>query len=183
MTHIFSFLLVVLAFLTTSHSVSANEIWVDVDTKDYTLSVMQGNKVQLVFNNVSIGRYGTTWSKVTKDDKTPLGKFKIGWINQKSRFHRFFGLDYPSLENAKRALEEKKISYETWYQILDAKILGKTPPQNTQLGGHIGIHGIGQGNPDIHNNYNWTNGCIALTNKQIDQLSQWVKTGTVVNIR
>ena len=122
MTHIFSFLLVVLAFLTTSHSVSANEIWVDVDTKDYTLSVMQGNKVQLVFNNVSIGRYGTTWSKVTKDDKTPLGKFKIGWINEKSRFHRFFGLDYPSLENAKRALEEKKISYETWYQILDAKI-------------------------------------------------------------
>lgn len=89
MTHIFSFLLVVLAFLTTSHSVSANEIWVDVDTKDYTLSVMQGNKVQLVFNNVSIGRYGTTWSKVTKDDKTPLGKFKIGWINEKSRFHRF----------------------------------------------------------------------------------------------
>lgn len=77
----------------------------------------------------------------------------------------------------------KKISYETWYQILDAKILGKTPPQNTQLGGHIGIHGIGQGNPAIHNNYNWTNGCIALTNKQIDQLSQWVKTGTVVNIR
>ncbi len=162
----------VLGLMVVSSSLQANDaIWIDVDTQEHTLSVMQGKKIQMVFQNVSIGRYGTTRTKITKDDKTPLGTFKISWINEKSRFHRFFGLDYPNLENAKQAYLENKISHENWLAIY------------TPLGGHIGIHGIGKGNPEIHHSYNWTNGCIALTNQQIDQLSQWITTGTVVNIR
>jgi len=148
-----------------------NGIWIDVDTSTHTLSVMQGNAIQTVFKNVAIGRYGTTWSKMTKDDKTPLGRFRVGWINEKSRYYRFFGLNYPNLDTAKRALDENRITEETWLSILEAKSMGKTPPQNTPLGGHIGIHG------------NWTNGCIALTNEQIDQLGKWIKPGILVNIR
>ncbi|WP_258364317.1 L,D-transpeptidase [Nitrosomonas sp. Nm84] len=160
-----------------------NGIWIDVDTIEHTLSVMQGSTIQAVFKNVAIGRYGTTWSKMTKDDKTPLGRFRVGWVNEKSRYYRFFGLDYPNLDTAKRALDENRISEEIWLSILEAKNLGKTPPQNTPLGGHIGIHGIGRGDQDIHHKYNWTNGCIALTNEQIDQLGKWIKPGILVNIR
>ena len=160
-----------------------NGIWIDVDTSTHTLSVMQGNAIQTVFKNVAIGRYGTTWSKMTKDDKTPLGRFRVGWINEKSRYYRFFGLNYPNLDTAKRALDENRITEETWLSILEAKSMGKTPPQNTPLGGHIGIHGIGRGDQEIHEEYNWTNGCIALTNAQIDQLGKWIKPGILVNIR
>ena len=160
-----------------------NGIWIDVDTSTHTLSVMQGNAIQTVFKNVAIGRYGTTWSKMTKDDKTPLGRFRVGWINEKSRYYRFFGLNYPNLDTAKRALDENRINEETWLSILEAKSMGKTPPQNTPLGGHIGIHGIGRGDQEIHEEYNWTNGCIALTNAQIDQLGKWIKPGILVNIR
>ncbi|MDO9311556.1 MAG: L,D-transpeptidase [Nitrosomonas sp.] len=160
-----------------------NGIWIDVDTSTHTLSVMQGNAIQTVFKNVAIGRYGTTWSKMTKDDKTPLGRFRVGWINEKSRYYRFFGLNYPNLDTAKRALDENRITEETWLSILEAKSMGKTPPQNTPLGGHIGIHGIGRGDQEIHHEYNWTNGCIALTNEQIDQLGKWIKPGILVNIR
>lgn len=160
-----------------------NGIWIDVDTNAHTLSVMQGDTIQAVFKNVAIGRYGTTWSKMTKDDKTPLGRFRVGWINEKSRYYRFFGLNYPNLDTAKRALDENRITEETWLSILEAKIMGKTPPQNTPLGGHIGIHGIGRGDQEIHHKYNWTNGCIALTNEQIDQLGKWIKPGILVNIR
>jgi L,D-peptidoglycan transpeptidase YkuD (ErfK/YbiS/YcfS/YnhG family) len=160
-----------------------NGIWIDVDTSAHTLSVMQGDIIQAVFKNVAIGRYGTTWSKMTKDDKTPLGRFRVGWINEKSRYYRFFGLNYPNLDTAKRALDENRITEETWLSILEAKIMGKTPPQNTPLGGHIGIHGIGRGDQEIHHEYNWTNGCIALTNEQIDQLGKWIKPGILVNIR
>lgn len=160
-----------------------NGIWIDVDTNAHTLSVMQGDIIQAVFKNVAIGRYGTTWSKMTKDDKTPLGRFRVGWINEKSRYYRFFGLNYPNLDTAKRALDENRITEETWLSILEAKIMGKTPPQNTPLGGHIGIHGIGRGDQEIHHEYNWTNGCIALTNEQIDQLGKWIKPGILVNIR
>ncbi len=160
-----------------------NGIWIDVDTSTHTLSVMQGDSIQTVFKNVAIGRYGTTWSKMTKDDKTPLGRFRVGWINEKSRYYRFFGLNYPNLDTAKRALDENRINEETWLSILEAKSMGKTPPQNTPLGGHIGIHGIGRGDQEIHEEYNWTNGCIALTNAQIDQLGTWIKPGILVNIR
>lgn len=160
-----------------------NGVWIDVDTTAHTLSVMQGDAIQAVFKNVAIGRYGTTWSKMTKDDKTPLGKFRVGWINEKSRYYRFFGLNYPNLDTAKRALDENRITEETWLSILKAKIMGKTPPQDTSLGGHIGIHGIGRGDQDIHHSYNWTNGCVALTNEQIDQLGRWIKPGVLVNIR
>ncbi len=160
-----------------------NGVWIDVDTTEHTLSVMQGDTIQAVFKNVAIGRYGTTWSKMTRDDKTPLGKFRVGWINEKSRYYRFFGLNYPNLDIAKRALDENRITEETWLSILRAKIMGKTPPQDTPLGGHIGIHGIGRGDQDIHHNYNWTNGCVALTNEQIDQLGKWIKPGVLVNIR
>ncbi|MDP1614461.1 MAG: L,D-transpeptidase, partial [Methylococcales bacterium] len=54
-----------------------NGVWIDVDTAGQTLLVMQGDSVRAVFENVAIGRYGTTWSKVTKDDKTPLGRFRV----------------------------------------------------------------------------------------------------------
>lgn len=158
-------------------------IWIDVDTTEQILRVMKGDAVQEVFKNVAIGRYGATWSKVTLDDKTPLGKFRIGWINEQSRYHRFFGLDYPNRDTAERAFSEKRIDVDTWYSILAAESRGRTPPQNTILGGYIGIHGIGRGDKDIHQNYNWTNGCIALTNEQIDQLGRWLKPGIVVNIR
>lgn len=160
-----------------------NGIWIDVDTTEHTLSVMQGDTIQAVFKNVAIGRYGTTWSKMTKDDKTPLGRFRVGWVNEKSRYYRFFGLNYPNLDTAKRALDENRITRETWLSILEAKSMGKPPPQDTPLGGHIGIHGIGRGDQEIHHEYNWTNGCIALTNEQIDQLSKWIRPGVLVNIR
>ncbi|MCP5245074.1 MAG: L,D-transpeptidase, partial [Burkholderiales bacterium] len=47
----------------------------------------------------------------------------------------------------------------------------------------IGIHGIGRGDPEIHDQFHWTNGCIALTNEQIDQLGKWLKPGVMVKIR
>lgn len=50
------------------------------------------------------------------------------------------------------------------------------------IGGQIGIHGLGAGDKEIHKVFNWTHGCIALTNEQIDQLTRWVGKGTVVKV-
>lgn len=181
--HYLIYLIGLIGSLAVHQVVYANDtIWIDVDTTAHTLTVMQGDVVQVTFENVAIGRFGTTRFKRTKDDKTPLGKFRIGWINDNSRYYRFFGLDYPNRETAKRALDEGRITQETWLSILKAINKGKTPPQNTPLGGYIGIHGIGPGDKEIHDQFNWTNGCVALTNEQIDQLSQWIMLGVMVNI-
>ena len=75
------------------------------------------------------------------------------------------------------------ITEAQWQAIRRASAANRRPPQDTALGGYIGIHGTGDGDLRIHSEYNWTNGCIALTNEQIDRLLDWVRVGTPVEIR
>ncbi|MCO6411629.1 MAG: L,D-transpeptidase [Thiogranum sp.] len=148
-----------------------------------TLSVMQGDVVRRSYENISIGRGGTTVAKRRHDDKTPIGEFRIVRIATDTPFHRFFGLDYPSLQHAEQALKNNLISEAELVSIREALRAKRAPPQTTRLGGYIGIHGIGQGDPAIHENFHWTNGCIALTNDQVDDLNQWIHRGMRVIVR
>ena len=157
--------------------------WVRVDTQAATLTVMKGDKPQEVFKNIAIGRYGKTYFKKKGDRRTPLGQFTIAWIPSRSQYHRFLGLSYPDLDRADRALDAGEISEAQWLAIRRAARAKARPPQDTPLGGFIGIHGTGAGDPTIHGAYNWTNGCIALTNEQIDRLMSLVRVGTLVEIR
>ena len=126
----------------------------------------------LSFSDIAIGRYGAATDRRKGDHKTPLGHFIIGWITDKTSFHRFFGLLYPSKEYAERAFQAGLLDKKTWDRIRQALAAGRLPPQNTVLGGNLGIHGIGKGDKKIHEQFNWTNGCVALTNEQIDRLSE-----------
>ena len=107
---------------------------------------------------------------------------KVARLQELSITYRFFGLDFPNREAADLALAENRTTKETWQSIIYAIETGRTPPQNTPLGGHLGIHGLGRADQQVHGLYNWTNGCIALTNAQIDQLSKWLKPGVTVEI-
>jgi murein L,D-transpeptidase YafK len=157
--------------------------WVLVDTEKLTLSLMHGERPEMVIEDIAIGRNGTTRAKRRGDDRTPLGEFRIAWINWDSRFHRFIGLDYPNREHGRRGFEAGRISDKQWRAIEKAQIERDLPPQNTPLGGQIGLHGIGDGDPKVHRDFNWTHGCVALTNEQIDRLLQQVGLGTRVVIR
>jgi murein L,D-transpeptidase YafK len=172
-----------MALSLASHGARTNGIWLRVDTQDATLTVMKGDTSQEVFRDIAIGRYGKTYYKKKGDHRTPLGQFTIAWIPGKSHYHRFLGLNYPDLERADRALVDGEITEAQWQAIRRAAEAKRRPPQDTPLGGYIGIHGMGAGDPKIHGLYNWTNGCIALTNDQIDRLVNWVRVGTPVEIR
>lgn len=160
-----------------------DNIRIVVDTKGFTLHVLQDDREVLVLSDIAIGRYGTTLDRRRGDNTTPLGHFKIGWIADKTSFHRFFGFNYPSKEYVERAFRSGDLDQKTRNKIIQALAAGRLPPQNTILGGQLGIHGIGEGDIDIHQQYNWTNGCIALTNNQIDLLAVWIRIGTPVEIR
>lgn len=166
-----------------SATAQAGETWLLVDTTNKTLSVMDGDRVRRRYGNISIGRAGTTPDKRMYDDKTPLGEFHIARIAGDSPFHRFFGFDYPSLEQAGRALEAGDIDGRQYLRIRQALRQDQMPPQKTPLGGYIGIHGVGAGDPRIHEDFNWTSGCIALTNDQVDDLAAWVRLGMRVVVR
>jgi len=181
------FLMVIFPLLLAAGGLSAaaqgNDPWIFVDTHKMTLSVLEGDTVRRTYKKISIGRAGTTTDKKQGDDKTPLGEFHLVRIAPKTLFHRFFGFDYPTMEQAERALQAGTIGQEHYEAIRRALQAGEIPPQETPLGGYLGIHGVGKGDPAIHADFNWTHGCIGLTNQQIDDLSNWIHIGMRVVIR
>ena len=157
--------------------------WILVDTELGKLAVMKGFKPIKTFENIAIGRNGASEVRVSGDQKTPIGSFEIAWISDSARYTQFFGLSYPTLDVAQRALDENRISTNTFEEIKIALDAGRLPPQDTPLGGNLGIHGLGNSDPDIHASFNWTNGCVALTDGQLKELARYVTIGTPVIIR
>ena len=179
------FYIVLLCFITLTLPVMAKSggtAWVLVDVNEHTLTVYDKGKLQEQFKNISLGRGGVGFSRQQGDGKTPLGQFQVSWVNRNSRYYLFFGLDFPNLDYAHRAFTTNLINATELAAITSAFNEHRQPPQNTKLGGYIGIHGVGQGDIEVHNRFNWTDGCVALTNQQIERLSQWVQIGTNVVI-
>ena len=157
--------------------------WVLVDTSKRTITVYKDDRPVETFGNIALGRKGAGIKRRRGDDTTPTGVFRVGWLNKESVFSLFIGLDYPNLDYAEQAYKENRIDAYTYYSIRYALEAGHTPPQDTLLGGAIGIHGIGKGDPGIHAQFDWTNGCVALNNQQVWRLAEWVDIGTWVEIR
>jgi murein L,D-transpeptidase YafK len=127
--------------------------------------------------------------KITGDRKTPEGEYFICYKSTTSKFHRFLGISYPGIGDARQAFERGAISLDQRDSIISKIEKGKTPPWNTKLGGWVGIHGYPTDEyyrlwtallyPKPHN---WTNGCIALWNFEIEELYSKVSVGTPVTI-
>lgn len=115
------------------------------------------------------------------DERTPEGDYHVAGPARASRFHLFLPIDYPSPEDASRALAAGVISRETQRRILAAHAAGRMPPQDTRLGGLLGFHGEGErwrGDLDL----DWTQGCFAMPDDAIAWLAQHTERGTPVRI-
>ena len=163
--------------------IASDDVWLLVDTKALTIEVKKGQQTLETLNDIAIGRGGAGFKSHRGDNVTPFGSYRIGWVGEKSTFRKFFGLTYPSAEDAQKALEQGVINQVAYNSIVTAHRSNQVPPQDTPLGGRIGIHGLGRADEKIHKSMNWTHGCIALTNGQIDHLSQWLDKGMVVKIK
>lgn len=97
------------------------------------------------------------------DNKTPEGTYSIDSRNKDSRYHLSLHISYPNERDKKRAKE-----------------LGVSP------GGDIMIHGIKNGFSwvgDYHTKNDWTKGCIAVTDEEIEEIAKAAPNGTAVEIR
>ncbi|SMF53215.1 L,D-peptidoglycan transpeptidase YkuD, ErfK/YbiS/YcfS/YnhG family [Pseudogulbenkiania subflava DSM 22618] len=162
---------------------AGTERWVEVDTAARTLTVYEGSRPLQRFDNISVGRGGVAPLHYHGDGSTPLGSFHIMRIRSPHVFGSFYQLDYPRPEHAEQAFHDGRIDAGTRDDILLAARAGRLPPQYTALGGAIGIHGVGRGSYRIHRDFNWTNGCVALSNAQLHQFARWAKIGMRVVIR
>jgi murein L,D-transpeptidase YafK len=135
---------------------------------------------------ISLGKGGAGTKRKLGDKKTPVGVYKIIDFKEDSKFHYFMQLDYPNLLDAWYGYKNNIITAADFKKIAHAYKEKQKPPQDTKLGGLIGIHGIGKESEEklqIHNGFNWTDGCIALTNEQIVELRKYVDIGTKVLIK
>ena len=117
---------------------------------------------------------------VEGDGRTPEGTFYVCTRNAESRFHRFLGLSYPDARAAARGLREGLISDDQGTAILEACARGTRPPWDTALGGQIGIHGHGPRFAEAGRD--WTQGCIALSDADMECLWEACPLGTGVII-
>ena len=110
------------------------------------------------------------------DGKVPEGEFFVCEKHPSRNFHLFIGISYPSIEDAERGLKQGLINRRQYDAIVKAIRNKKCPPWNTPLGGEIGLHGGG-----THSD--WTIGCIALENSDIEELYVVLRNGDPVLIK
>jgi len=133
-----------------------------VDKLRRRMTVYRSGKKEKTYS-VDIGLGGMDRKLRSGDDATPEGLYKIQEIRGpgQSRYYRAFLLDYPNEQDRRRFELARR---NGWI------------PKGANPGGLIEIHGEGGRDQD------WTKGCVALTNAEMDELSRWVKLGTVVAI-
>lgn len=165
-------------------TVRAAQYDLEVSKSERLLKVKQGDKVIKIYH-IAFGRGGKGGKREMGDNKTPQGSYRIVNFKPDSKFYFFMQLNYPNLTDAWHGYKDRLISAGEFKQIASAYRYGEVPPQDTMLGGYIGIHGIGEVSRkklDIHSRFNWTEGCIALKNEEIRDLRRYVSIGTRVFI-
>jgi murein L,D-transpeptidase YafK len=149
------------------------EIW----KSQRRLELRFGNQVDRQFK-VMLGRAPHFAKEERGDYRTPVGRYYISGKHV-SRFHRFLGISYPNIDDAERGYQRGMISADQWADIFFANLSGDMPSPRTRLGGMVGIHGFG--NRD-YLPIDWTEGCIAVSNDEIEYLYEITPVGTPVII-
>lgn len=132
-----------------------------VDKSDRTMHVFSKEYLLKTYS-IAIGKNTLGKKETEGDQKTPEGHYMIFNKNPHSRYHKNLGISYPNADD--RA---------------NAKKLGKS------TGGDIKIHGTGTelGPFDIFHTWFYTDGCIRVTNDEMDELYKAVKIGANIEIK
>lgn len=131
--------------------------------------VIKGEKLLLLLYNgkilksykVSIGK--NPGRRVRRgDNRTPEGNYVIDRRNPRSSFYKALHISYPNASDIRIA---RKLGVSTGEEVL--------------------IHGLPEGFEDLgasHADFNWTRGCIAVSNEEMDEIWEFVADGTPIKI-
>jgi len=134
--------------------------YVVVDKSDRTLTLMRGNKVLRTYSGIQLGDAPEGHKHFEGDEKTPEGKYTLDYRNPASAYHLSLHISYPNAADSTYAEERQR-----------------------SPGGEIFIHG--QPNAMLFGRMpgDWTDGCIALANAEIEEVWAAVPDGTPIEIR
>lgn len=165
-----SFIVIILFFLNTSfHSATIRTGFLVVIDKDSYELYLFDEKGWLatypcVFGNKDLG------DKMCEGDrKTPEGSYHIISKTKSKNWNSFFMLDYPNSNDVQKFNNRKTQGLI---------------PASAKIGSAIGIHGTWPHEDYTIDQYqSWTDGCIALKNKDVEELYRMLPVGTEVIIR
>jgi len=130
--------------------------------KDHVIELFSAGKVIRTYK-IALGRGGLAPKQREGDALTPEGHYVIDARNESSHYHKALHVSYPNAQDRERAAR-----------------LGVSP------GDAIMIHGLPNGLGWLgatHRMYDWTLGCVAVTDAEIDEIWRLVPVGTPVEIR
>ncbi|HLG31572.1 MAG TPA: L,D-transpeptidase [Ignavibacteriaceae bacterium] len=156
-----------------------------IERKTYTLSIYE-DEILVKSYRASFGRLITRPKVKAGDGATPVGEYRICNIDTLGTYYKFFKINYPNLDDAVEALKKGWISQREFNDIKFQYYYENCTRYHRILGGNIGIHGIGRFNYILKNLpfvFNWTDGSIALSDEDIDELNSIIKIGTKVVIK
>ncbi|WP_413570671.1 L,D-transpeptidase family protein [Bdellovibrio sp. HCB117] len=151
-----------------SRKIHGNKIIVSKEGK--RLFLFNGDNLLRVYN-VALGRSPYGHKTQEGDNKTPEGVYQIDFKKKDSEYHKALHVNYPSKADVERT---KKISLKKGVEL--------------SPGGDIMIHGLPNDDTSrffvdkAHPVINWTRGCIAVTNEEIEELYQLVPVKTELEI-
>jgi lipoprotein-anchoring transpeptidase ErfK/SrfK len=118
--------------------------------------IQRGGKTLFEFP-INLGKNPTGHKASINDGRTPEGQYSLDFKMWTAQYYKNFHISYPDSSDIAAAKKSK-----------------------TMPGGDVMIHGT---SAQRAGRKDWTNGCIALTNAQIDTLFKYVPIGTLIEIR
>ena len=112
------------------------------------------------------------------DGRTPEGTYFVCTKNAASRFHLSLGISYPNAQDAREAFARGEIDEATCERLIRAAKGSLRPDWQTPLGGFIMLHGE---HPEGRAG-DWTAGCVALNNDDMEALFSLAGLGDGVEI-
>ncbi len=161
--HLFSLFLgsVLISLLGLSGPVYGAIDWVKVDKSVRRLYLLDNQTIVKTFR-IALGGEPRGAKQEEGDQKTPEGIYYLEYVNNASQFYRSVHISYPNAHDIQSALQ-----------------------RNVSAGGNIKIHGLKNDETEPAGfvlSFDWTDGCIAMSNDDMDEFIRLVPMGTPIEI-
>jgi murein L,D-transpeptidase YafK len=126
------------------------------------LLLLRGDRVVRDYE-VALGSNPKGPKRRNGDGRTPEGRYQLDWRIEESRFYRALHVSYPNEQDREFARTA-----------------------GVPAGGGVMIHGLPDGESwvgELHREFDWTNGCIGVTDDEMAEIWELVDDGTPIEIR
>jgi hypothetical protein len=161
------------------------EVSILIDRSNYRLHLFSDSLLVKSYK-VVFGKNNRSVDNSLNNLTTPIGEYVICDKKALDKYHKMLKINFPNNNDLAGMLKSKEISQPQYDALLESKNQFGCVSQDLLPNGEIGIIGTGEFNYIFKNlpfAFNWTNGSIAISNENIDELFTVVDVGTKVTIK